>query len=450
MHEQIPPLPPREVNNKPAKSFTERNRLTIKVLLICILVLILLIPIGMITSMMHERERTADDAIIEVQEKWSQAQSVIGPILTLPYREDDNSKDIRKLIVLPENLHIDGTVQTETLKRGIYEIVVYHSSLNFEGIFVMPEEFEQLSQRQILKDEITLDLSLTDLRGLADIVKVNWGGELISLNTGAGNQQFQSGLSAKIKFESLLREGNKIPFTIEFRIKGSKSLNFAPVGRTTTVNLSSNCKTPSFFGTFLPESREVDENGFRSSWKVHDLNRSYGQTIKLNIDNKILHATTINESIFGVDLRLPVQQYQQAIRSVKYAFLIIILTFAISFFVEVKQKKNIHPLQYLLIGLALCLFYSLLISLSEHVGFTIAYLIAAVMTVSLILFYLMGLLKIKRTAFTIGGLLSLLYIYIYVLIQLETFALLAGSVGLFIILAILMYHSQKINWSNSN
>lgn len=293
-----------------------------------------------------------------------------------------------------------------------------------------------------------LNLVLTDMRGLCDNVNVDWGGETIPLNPGIMNRSFESGMSAKINFQSLNKEGNKIAFTIDLQIKGSKSLNFAPVGETTTVNLISNCKTPSFCGTFLPETREVAENGFKSSWKIHYLNRNYGQVIEVNQSNEVLNVSTISNSVFGVDLRLPVQQYQQAIRSVKYAFLIIILTFAVSFFVEVKQKRNIHPLQYLLIGLALCLFYSLLVSLSEHIGFTLAYLIAAAMTVLLILFYLIGILKIRRTALTIGALLSLLYVYIYVLIQLETFALLAGSVGLFLILAIIMYYSQKINWSN--
>lgn len=450
MNEQIPPIPPtlpKAENDKPVKSFTERNRLAIKVLLIGFLMFMLLIPIEMITSLIREREDNAESAINEVQEKWSEAQTVIGPMLTIPYYKND-SKVISKLIILPENLTIDGEIKTETLKRGIYEVIVYNSPLTIRGEFVMPDEYKQLSPEKILTDEIMLNLALTDMRGLCDNVKVNWNGEIIPLSPGIMNRSFESGMSAKINFQTLNKEENKISFSIDLQIKGSKSLNFAPVGGTTTVNLTSNCKTPSFCGTFLPETREVDENGFKSSWKIHYLNRNYGQVIEVNQNNEVLNVSTISNSVFGVDLRLPVQQYQQAIRSVKYAFLIIILTFAVSFFVEVKQKRNIHPLQYLLIGLALCLFYSLLVSLSEHIGFTLAYLIAAVMTVLLIFFYLLGILKIKRTALTIGTLLSLLYVYIYVLIQLETFALLAGSIGLFIILAIIMYYSQKINWSN--
>ena len=217
---------------------------------------------------------------------------------------------------------------------------------------------------------------------------------------------------------------------------------FTPLGKTTLVSLKSNCSTPSFTGAFLPENREVAENGFSATWKILNLNRNYPQVFtgeNWSID--------LNDSTFGVNLLLPVDQYQKSIRSIKYAFLIIILTFVICFFVEVLQKKNINPFQYLLIGLALCLFYTLLVSISEHLNFTLSYVIATTMTIGLLTFYLSGILKIKKTAITIGGMLLLLYTYIFILIQMEIYALLVGSIGLFIILAIIMYCSLKINWN---
>ena len=234
----------------------------------------------------------------------------------------------------------------------------------------------------------------------------------------------------------------KIPFGINLRIKGSESAMFTPLGKTTFVSLKSNCSTPSFTGAFLPENREVAENGFSATWKILNLNRNYPQVFigeNWSID--------LNDSTFGVNLLLPVDQYQKSIRSIKYAFLIIILTFVICFFVEVLQKKNINPFQYLLIGLALCLFYTLLVSISEHLNFTLSYVIATTMTIGLLTFYLSGILKIKKTAITIGGMLLLLYTYIFILIQMEIYALLVGSIGLFIILAIIMYCSLKINWN---
>jgi inner membrane protein len=172
------------------------------------------------------------------------------------------------------------------------------------------------------------------------------------------------------------------------------------------------------------------------------LNRNYPQVM---VNSRWV--TDMDDSEFGVDMLFPVQHYQKSIRTVKYAILIIILTFVVSFFVEIFQKKYIHPFQYVLIGAALCLFYSLLISISEHTGFTVAYCIASLMTVTLITCYMIGVLKIKKTALTIGSLLALLYLYIFLLIQMETYALLAGSIGLFVILALIMYFSQRIQWN---
>lgn len=434
--------PSKMVENKGQNNcFLQRNKLTVKVIVIGILMLLLLIPITMISSLIHERESTAESAIQEVQDKWSNAQTIVGPVLVIPYTRNDKAKSLGRKYILPEDLRIAGNVQTEVLKRGIYEIVVYNSPLKISGKFVIPDEFKNMDVNTIFTNNISFDLGLSDLKGINELVKVNWGGETLSLNPGVSNKLFDTGLSSKINIASLKNEGGVIEFSISLDLKGSKALKFTPTGKTTSVNISSNCTTPSFKGTFLPDKREINDAGFTSSWKVLYLNRNYGQFIDSdqNVD--------LSESFFGVDLRIPVQQYQQSIRSVKYAFLIIILTFVISFFVEIKQKKNIHPFQYLLTGLALCMFYSLLISLSEHIGFGMAYLTAAIMTVLLLTFYFMGVLKIKKTALTIGALLTVLYTYIYVLIQLETYALIAGSIGLFLILAIVMYYSQKINWS---
>ena len=277
------------------------------------------------------------------------------------------------------------------------------------------------------------------MHGITEQVEGKWKDEILSFNPGVNNPLILSGVSCPISLSNMEEE---IPFGINLRIKGSESAMFTPLGKTTLVSLKSNCSTPSFTGAFLPENREVDENGFSATWKILNLNRNYPQVFtgeNWSID--------LNDSTFGVNLLLPVDQYQKSIRSIKYAFLIIILTFVICFFVEVLHKKNINPFQYLLIGLALCLFYTLLVSISEHLNFTLSYVIATTMTIGLLTFYLSGILKIKKTAITIGGMLLLLYTYIFILIQMEIYALLVGSIGLFIILAIIMYCSLKINWN---
>lgn len=176
-----------------------------------------------------------------------------------------------------------------------------------------------------------------------------------------------------------------------------------------------------------------------------NLNRNYPQVF-INYQNASIK--DIQNSNFGVNLKMPVEQYQQSMRSTKYAILIILLTFTVIFFTEIMEKTRIHALQYLLVGLALCLFYSLLLSMSEHIGFSMAYLVASVLTIVLVGGYMLGIIKRKKPAFIMAGLLSVLYIYVFILIQLETFALLAGSLGLFVILAMVMYFSKKIDWFN--
>lgn len=236
-----------------------------------------------------------------------------------------------------------------------------------------------------------------------------------------------------------------LPYEMKIKLKGSQSIYFTPLGKTTKVNLKANWNTPSFDGNYLPEKREITEKDFSAQWQVLNLNRNYPQVL-VNYQNASIK--DIQNSNFGVNLKMPVEQYQQSMRSTKYAILIILLTFTVIFFTEIMEKTRIHALQYLLVGLALCLFYSLLLSMSEHIGFNMAYLVASVLTITLVGGYMLGIIKRKKPAFIMVGLLSVLYIYVFILIQLETFALLAGSLGLFVILAMVMYFSKKIDWFN--
>ena len=334
---------------------------------------------------------------------------------------------------------------TSGLKRGLYEIVVYEAPIELKGSFVLPESVTQSEIEDWIVDGAMINIGISDLRGLGDQVVMAFSNQTLTFDPGIKHRVIiSSGVSSKVDIRELLAR-REVEFSVKLQLKGSESLMFVPFGKTTEVSVTSNCATPSFTGAFLPTSREVTNDGFTGSWRVMHLNRNYPQVITDGSDYSVTGA--ISNSAFGVDMLLPVQHYQKSMRSVKYALLIILLTFVVSFFVEILHKRDIHPVQYMLIGLALCLFYALLISLSEHTSFTIAYAIASAMTVVLVTCYMAGVVKIKKTALMMGGLLTCLYIYIYVLIQMETYALLAGSVGLFAILALIMYVSQKINWN---
>ena len=254
------------------------------------------------------------------------------------------------------------------------------------------------------------------------------------------------GLSCKVDLSRVL-DGETVDFALVLPFKGAGDLMFAPVGQTTTVSLTSDCVTPSFTGYYLPDERHVTDMGFQAEWKVLAINRDYPQVLDDSFLNSYEYGRSeFDNSTFGVELKVPVDQYLQTNRAIKYAFLIILLTFAAVFFVEMRKAKPIHPVQYLLIGFALIVFYTLLLSFAEHINFGLSYLIACVMTIAMIVVFMASITKDKKTALGIGLLLAVIYAFVYVLLQLESYALLVGSVGLFIILGIAMFATQKIDW----
>lgn len=448
LQENLPHYPQQE--KKPG--FFQRNAKTLKALTIGFLVLLLLIPMNMIEDLIRERNYTENEAVDEVSQKWSGRQTIIGPYLNFNYKipvettvegKKVISIETKTLTLLPDELNIDGNLITETRKRGIYEVNVYQSELTLKGSFSAGELKKRgLEIERISFENATLCLGIADMRGISEQIQITLGDSIYDFEPGMnGKEMGYSGVSKIIDIPEL--EQKTLPYEIKLKLKGSQSMFFIPIGRTTKITMRADWGTPSFDGSYLPESHNITEEGFTANWQVLNLNRSYPQTIM-----SFGSTSEIRESRFGVNLRMPVEQYQQSMRTAKYAVLIILLTFAVIFFVEIMDKKRIHVLQYLLIGLGLCLFYSLLLSMSEQMNFTLAYVISSVLTIGLISLYMRGIMKKKKPALIMGGLLLALYTYIFILIQLETLALLAGSLGLFIILAILMYFSKKIDWFN--
>ena len=414
----------------------------------------------------------------DITSKWGGEQTVSGPCLVIPYTEMavEDKKEVtvvRNLLLLPEQLDVGSNVVVEKRKRGIYDASVYNSDLTLSGGFDLSLlDKMNISSERIRWNDVRVIVGLSDLKGIREKVTMECNGEKFyfesglpveNLSPGSGigavttvtgkamvthehNQKsyelFRVGLNAKpdLSPENLLAEGI-MPFKVLLKMRGSQGLYLIPVGKTTTMKMQSNWATPSFDGEFLPVEREIDEQGFTAGWKVLDLNRSYGQAIR--VDNSMA-MNLMASSRYGVRFIQPVDQYQQNLRSVKYAVLIILLTFVTVFFIEVLQNKKVNPLQYILVGLALVLFYSLLLSMSEVWGFNLAYAIAAVMTIVLIMIHLTSILRSRREGLSVGALLVFLYLFVFVLIKMESFALLAGSLGLFVILAVIMHFSKRI------
>lgn len=424
---------------------------TIKVVIIGGLILLLMIPMFMIENLISERGRTQEEAINEVSEKWSLAQTVTGPYLNIQYpvvTENNGEKkvSIKDLILFPDELLINGQLKTEILKRSLYEVNVYQSELTLKGSFSSEELIKsRIDMGQLQFDRAAICLNLTDMRGISEQISITFGDSVYVFEPGMDNRGIDNTGVHAIADLSELKNNKKLPYEVKIKLKGSQSINFIPLGKTTRVDLKANWNTPSFTGSYLPNNRDITEKEFSAQWQVLNLNRNYSQVM---IDYTNFNIKNIDNSSFGVNFKIPVEQYQQSMRSAKYAILIILLTFDVIFFTEIMNKTRIHALQYLLVGLALCLFYSLLLSFSEHIGFNPAYLLSATLTIILVGGYMFGITKRKKPSLIMSGLLGVLYLYIFVLIQLETFALLTGSLGLFIILAMVMYFSKKIDWFN--
>lgn len=427
-------------------SFWQKNQLMMKAGFIAILTLLLLIPMAFISNLVRERQSREQNVYKEISGKWASPQTLTGPMLIVPYHRHFEGKDgpvtqTRYAYFLPDSLNVSGEVLPEKKRRGIYEVIVYHSNLHLAGNFRQLEDPGlKIASTDWMPGEAVLMLGISDLRGIEQQLAINWQGKQKFFNPGLpANDVMEQGVSVPVAIDADTFAGGEIPFSVDLALKGSGSLSFVPAGKSTTVHLSSPWTAPSFTGSFLPASSHVDAKGFTGDWTIFNLNRNFPQRWT---DGGTYH---LKEAAFGVSLMQPVDFYQKTMRCIKYAILIIALTFTVFFMVETGSRSPVHPLQYLLIGLALCIFYTLLISISEYLYFTWAYGIAAAATTALITVYSRWVSRDRKMPVIAACSLALLYGYIFVLVQLEDFALLVGSIGLFIILAVLMYFSRHIN-----
>lgn len=420
------------------------NSVMTRLMIIGALVLTLLVPVGMIKGIIHEREMRQQEVTAEVSSKWGREQTITGPILTVPYNvhvTDDKGKTVTTVShahLLPEQLNVTGVVKPEIRYRGIYQVILYNADLQVTGEF-LAKGFSELGidPKDIHWEGATVSMGLPDLRGVKENNLVTWNDESYPINSGIGAAPvMDSGVSARVPVSP---GQEKYSFRMKLSLNGSSQINFVPLGKVTTVQLASPWKTPSFTGLFLPDERVVNEQGFSAKWKILNLNRNYPQQWT-GKNEKVL------ESAFGAKFFSPVDEYQKSMRSAKYAVLFILLTFVAFFLTEVTGRTRVHPVQYLLIGFAICLFYLLLLSIAEHTGFAAAYLIAALASVLLVTGYSRGILRSSSMAVTVGSLMTALYGFLYVTLQLEDFALLIGSIGMFLVLGTVMYLTRKIDW----
>ncbi|MEM9326119.1 MAG: cell envelope integrity protein CreD [Bacteroidota bacterium] len=423
-----------------------KNSITLKLATITFLMLLLLIPSGMIESIIYERESLSRSAILETSTKWANEQVIKGPILMVPLLYEKNvdgeTSTSRKAVkVLPETLAIEGKVAPHSLRRGIYEVVVYGSELSAAGTFSLGQEVSEEYLKAIEWDQASIVLGISDLRGIEDELLLQIDDKGFPARPGG---HIPGVVDSGVTFDlggAVNASQTSMNFHIDMKIQGSRNLQFVPLGGVTTVSLSSTWSDPSFDGAFLPDDRVVTADGFEAEWKVLELNRNFPQTWIEGPQN-------LDASTFGVRLLLPLDDYQKAMRSAKYGMMVIAMTFLIFFLVEMIAGKKIHPFQYTLVGLAICLFYVLLISLSEHLAFNSAYLISSVAVTLMITLYSLSVFRHRK--FSMALLLGLLgtYGFLFVTLQVADYALLMGALGLTMLLAATMYLTRNIDWYN--
>ena len=407
-----------------------KDSLPLKIALMGVLALLMLIPLAMVQSQINDRQNAAAVSREEVAASWGRAQTLTGPVLDFTCYVEDLDEDQKKTTsrvvetVNPGTLTYDIDLKTQTLHRSIYDIMVYGADVVVTGDFVLPAD---LAKADIAEQSVSMGLS--DLRGIEGSVDITLGEQSYSFHSGSGGRVSNKAyLSETIDLDKALMDGKTaLPFRLTYHIKGSSSLMVRPYGETTEVKMRSDCPDPSFVGDFLPSDREVAEEGFTARWSVSEINRG-------NPD----------DTSFGVNLLPGVTQYQKTMRSAKYGILVILLVFIAGLAVELVGKKKINIVQYLVIGLSLVLFYALVLSFSEFMNFSVAYALAALMTIAALFGYFRGILR-DRSAWLLTALVALAYLLSYVLLQMETYALLAGTLVLFALLVGIMYLTRNLN-----
>ncbi len=411
--------------------------------------LLILIPVGQIKSVLDERENRKIWVEQEVINKWGGAQYIAGPVLVVPVIEHyteliNDKKELmlrrHKIYILPEILKIDGDLQSEIRKKGIYNIELYNGSFDIKGSFKLSKTTAlPFSDPEILWDEAELIIGLGDVKGLSGRVDLLWGNTSYDFEGGCGKSElFHSGIHTSINID----QKTTYSFQIGIELRGGESISFLPMGKETIVNIISNWPNPNFQGAFLPETHSLNDTNFSAEWNIHALARNFPQ---IWIDNEI-DSYVLQEGSFGVNLIDPIDSYFKNHRAIKYRLMFIFIPFIALFLFEIFTKTKVHPFQYILVGFAISIFFLLLLSISEHISFSASYFISAGASSLLVSAYTGSVFSSKIKGLIMAGLNIVLYIYLYMSLGSEDYALLIGSLGLFVILALTMVITRKLNW----
>ena len=428
-----------------------RGSQTLRLLSVGFLALLLQIPVLMISGLVRERQQRRQAAVMEVSSSWGNAQFLMGPVLVIPYAHRWTEatpsgqqlfrSETRNAVFLPEQLRMRGNLDSEIRTRGIFSVPVYQMTLTVDGEFA-PPRFADLGIDPSTVDwsRAHLAVGVSDARAIQQAVTLTWNQQQVSFLPGTqGFAEAGTGIHAPVQLGA---SSQRVSFSFPLQLNGSLRVEFVPFGQTTTVELRGDYGSPSFQGNWLPTQRNITDDAFDATWSISFLGRGYPQAWSSSSPL----SEQIHQSRFGVELVDPVDHYRMAERSVKYAGLFIVLTFAALWLMEILTGVRVHPIQYLMVGGALCLFYLLELSLSEHIGFPLAYVVASIAVIGMVSAYSVVVLRRLNHALVVGAGVAALYAYLYLLLMNEDYALLIGSVGLFAILGAIMYVTRRVDW----
>lgn len=426
---------------------------------IALLIIVLLIPLSMIGGLVSERQYQRAEVLQDIARSSSYRQQLTGPILVLPYtkvwqqwkthtktgeRYMEEQRHQGRLYFLPERFVLNGHVATEERARGIYKALLYRSDNKISGAFKLPARLglgDELGLYQF--ERPFLSVGISDIRGISNDLQLRFNGQNLSFAPGSAEERFGAGVHAPLPALDS-QGGQTLEFAFDLKLQGTEQLSITPVGRDSRVELTSDWPHPSFIGEYLPSSRDVSTEGFKAQWQTSFFATNLEEALATCVRGD--NCEVLSARHFGVSFVDPVDQYLKTERAIKYALLFIGLTFAVFFLFEVLKHMAVHPVQYALVGMSLALFYLLLLSLSEHLSFALAYGIAAIACVLLIGFYVSHVLRSAKRGAGFATLLALLYGMLFALLGAEDYALLMGSVLVFGVLAAVMVLTRKLDW----
>jgi inner membrane protein len=461
--------------------------LAVRAIIISCLILVMMLPIHMIQTLVEERMGYQYEVAGNLAAEWGQPQTLTGPILAVPFtitkqvtekvpvtvpnsQNQENTiyrevSETRLAALTPKTLEVDGTISTEKRQRGIYSALVYSNELTVKGSFSLPSQEKFISAFPLGQIKTTIHWSqakvivgLSNTKAFRKVSQLNLGQSSYEFTPGTGDTEgLPQGFSAAV---DLTNQTGTFDFSFQMDIAGTGWFKMAPVADDNTVKLSSSWPHPSFGGNGLPIVREVSENGFTAQWRIPALVRTYQNLSLVSSkpgpknedhyydDNITVNSTIFNEYLVGVNIYEPINNYILSIKSIKFAIIFIVLTFLIFLLLEINsvktQRRRLHPVQYGVIGLALSLFYLVLFSFSEHLGFGLAYLFATAINIAMIGGYSLATTG-RRNCLVISLLLSCLYGVLYMILNLEDYALLAGTVILILATVAIMASTRKLN-----